>query len=142
MLARSGSLHDPPDPTLATPLSARFERIVGGKPMTPEAHAAPLDSAIAAARDFAHGESPLQPLNPDWDHAFLDLLDDGRIAEVDGWTNEWIAGAAGNSAHEIRTWVAAFAALSAQGSYRTEQRYYRAAPDLIAGFAIRTAVLT
>ena len=28
-----------------------------------------------AARDFAHGDSPLQPLNPDWDHAFLELLD-------------------------------------------------------------------
>ncbi|WP_395310662.1 3-carboxyethylcatechol 2,3-dioxygenase [Mycobacterium sp. AMU20-3851] len=142
LLGSGGLSHDPPVPTLATAPPAALERIVGGKPMTPEARAARQEAVIAAAHDFAHGESPLQPLNPDWDHAFLDLLDDGRIAEVDGWTNEWIAGAAGNSAHEIRTWVAAFAALSAQGSYRTEQRYYRAAPDLIAGFAIRTAVLT
>jgi 2,3-dihydroxyphenylpropionate 1,2-dioxygenase len=27
-----------------------------------------------------------------------------------------------------------------QGAYRTENRFYRAAPDLIAGFAVRTAV--
>ena len=47
---------------------------------------------------------------------------------------------AGNSAHEVRTWVAAFAALAAQGTYRTEHRFYRAAPELIAGFAVRTAV--
>ena len=47
---------------------------------------------------------------------------------------------AGNSAHEVRTWVAAFAALAAQGSYVTENRFYRAAPELIAGFAVRTAV--
>ena len=38
------------------------------------------------------------------------------------------------------TWVAAFAALAASGPYQTVQRYYRPAPDLIAGFAIRTAV--
>ena len=47
---------------------------------------------------------------------------------------------AGNSAHEVRTWVAAFAALAAQGPYGTENRFYRAAPELIAGFAVRTAV--
>ncbi len=142
LLGSGGLSHDPPVPTLATAPPAALERIVGGKPMTPEARAARQEAVIAAAHEFAHGQSPLQPLNPDWDHAFLDLLDSGRLAEVDGWTNEWIAGEAGNSAHEIRTWVAAFAALTAQGSYRTEQRYYRAAPDLIAGFAIRTAVLT
>ena len=34
----------------------------------------------------------------------------------------------------------AFAAMAAAGRYQTVQRYYRPAPDLIAGFAIRTAV--
>ena len=86
--------------------------------------------------------SPLRPLNPDWDHALLELLDTNRVAEVDGWSNAWIAAEAGNSAHEIRTWIAGFAALAVQGSYETRQRYYRAAPELIAGFAVRTAVLT
>jgi 2,3-dihydroxyphenylpropionate 1,2-dioxygenase len=38
--------------------------------------------------------------------------------------------------------VAAFAALAVHGPYVTQQRFYRAAPELIAGFAIRTAVLT
>lgn len=108
--------------------------------MTPEARAARQEAVISAAHDFAHGQSPLQPLNPDWDRALLDLIDTNRLTEVDGWNNEWIAREAGNSAHEIRTWVAAFAALAAQGPYQTRQRYYRAAPELIAGFAIRTAV--
>jgi 2,3-dihydroxyphenylpropionate 1,2-dioxygenase len=31
--------------------------------------------------------------------------------------------------------------MAAHGRYQTQQRFYRAAPDLIAGFAIRTAVL-
>ncbi len=141
LVVGSGGLsHDPPVPTLATAPPAALERIVGGAPMSPEGRAARQEAVIAAARDFAHGQSPLQPLNPDWDHALLDLIDSNRLVEVDGWTNEWIAREAGNSAHEIRTWVAAFAALAAQGAYQTQQRYYRAAPELIAGFAIRTAV--
>jgi 2,3-dihydroxyphenylpropionate 1,2-dioxygenase len=141
LIVGSGGLsHDPPVPTLATAPPAALERIVGGAPMSPEGRAARQDAVIAAAHDFAHGQSPLQPLNPDWDHALLDLIDTNRLAEVDGWTNDWIAREAGNSAHEIRTWVAAFAALAAQGDYQTQQRYYRAAPELIAGFAIRTAV--
>lgn len=141
LVVGSGGLsHDPPVPTLATAPPAALERIVGGAPMTSEGRAARQEAVIAAAHEFAHGESPLQPLNPDWDHALLDLIDANRLAEVDGWTNDWIAREAGNSAHEIRTWVAAFAAMAAQGDYQTQQRYYRAAPELIAGFAIRTAV--
>jgi 2,3-dihydroxyphenylpropionate 1,2-dioxygenase len=97
---------------------------------------------IEAAREFATGQGPLAPLNPEWDQAFLDILDTQRLADVDGWDNSWIAAQAGNSAHEVRTWVAAFAALAAQGGYQTGNHFYRAAPDLIAGFAIRTAVGT
>jgi 2,3-dihydroxyphenylpropionate 1,2-dioxygenase len=108
--------------------------------MSTEARQARQSAVMAAAHDFAHGESPLRPLNPDFDRAFLELLDTGRLAEPDSWANTWIAYEAGNSAHEIRTWVTAFAALSATGPYRTVQRYYRPAPELIAGFAIRTAV--
>jgi 2,3-dihydroxyphenylpropionate 1,2-dioxygenase len=141
LIVGSGGLsHDPPVPTLATAPPAALERIVGGAPMSPDGRAARQDAVIAAAHDFAHGQSPLQPLNPDWDRALLDLIDTNRLAEVDGWTNDWIAREAGNSAHEIRTWVAAFAAMAVQGDYQTQQRYYRAAPELIAGFAIRTAV--
>ena len=141
LIVGSGGLsHDPPVPTLATAPPAALERIVGGAPMSPEGRAARQAAVIAAAHEFAQGESPLQPLNPEWDQALLDLIDTNRLAEVDGWTNEWIAREGGNSAHEIITWVAAFAALSAQGDYQTQQRYYRAAPELIAGFAIRTAV--
>lgn len=140
VIGSGGLSHDPPVPTLATAPPAALARIVGGAPMSPEGRAARQEAVIAAAHDFAHGQSPLQPLNPEWDKALLDLIDTNRLAEVDSWTNEWIAREAGNSAHEIRTWVAAFAAMAAQGDYQTQQRFYRAAPELIAGFAIRTAV--
>jgi 2,3-dihydroxyphenylpropionate 1,2-dioxygenase len=141
LVVGSGGLsHDPPVPTLATAPPAALERIVHGAPMTAEQRQARQVAVMEAAQAFAHGESPLQPLNPDWDHAFLELLDSNRLAKVDGWSNQWIEQEAGHSAHEIRTWVAAFAALAAHGGYKTQQRFYRAAPELIAGFAIRTAV--
>jgi 2,3-dihydroxyphenylpropionate 1,2-dioxygenase len=141
VIGSGGLSHDPPVPTLATAPPAALSRIVHGEPMTPEQRQARQVAVMEAAQAFAHGESPLQPLNPDWDHALLELLDCNRLAEVDGWSNGWIEQEAGHSAHEIRTWVAAFAALTAHGRYRTDHRFYRAAPELIAGFAIRTAVL-
>lgn len=142
LLGSGGLSHDPPVPTLATAPPAALGRIVHGDPMSSEQRAARQTAVMAAAHDFAHGESPLRPLNPDWDHALLELIDTGRLAEVDAWSNEWIAAEAGNSAHEIRTWVAAFGALATRGAYETGLHYYRAAPELIAGFAIRTAVPT
>ena len=147
LVVGSGGLsHDPPVPTLATAPPAALERIVHGAPMSAEQRAARQTAVIAAAHDLAEefltrekAEAALDDLNIG---RFLDLLDTGRLADIDAWENSWIAGQAGNSAHEVRTWVAAFAALAASGPYQTVQRYYRPAPDLIAGFAIRTAVLS
>ena len=142
LVVGSGGLsHDPPVPTLASAPPAALERIVHGAPMTPEQRQARQVAVIDAAQAFAHGDSPLQPLNPEWDAAFLETLDTNRLTEVDGWSNDWVEREGGHSAHEVRTWIAAFATLAAHGRYRTEQRFYRAAPELIAGFAIRTAVL-
>lgn len=139
VIGSGGLSHDPPVPRRADAPEPVLERIVHGRPMTGEQRAARQEAVLAAARDFAAGDSPLRALNPDWDRAFLDLVDTGALAAVDDWDNAEITRTAGNSAHEIRTWVAAFAALAAQGSYRTGVRYYRPAPELIAGFAVRTA---
>ncbi len=140
LIVGSGGLsHDPPVPTLATAPPAAHGRIVHGEPMGPEGRMARQQQVMTAAHDFAHGTSSLHPLNPDWDRALLELLDDGRVAEVDGWTNDQIAATAGNSAHEVRTWVAAYSALATAGSHRTTYGYYREAAELLAGFAIRVA---
>src|SRR3954469_17608545 len=86
LVVGSGGLsHDPPVPTLATAPPAALGRIVHGEPMSTEQRAARQTAVMAAAHDFAHGESPLQPLNPDWDHALLELLDTNRVGDVDGW---------------------------------------------------------
>src|SRR4029079_323750 len=129
----------PPVPTLATAPPAALGRIVGGEPMSPEQRQARQVAGMEAAHNFAHGDSKLAPLNPEWDHRFLEIVDSGHLSDVDDWSTSWMAHEAGHSAHEVRTWVAACAALAAQGPYRTGNRFYRAAPELIDGFAVRTA---
>jgi 2,3-dihydroxyphenylpropionate 1,2-dioxygenase len=140
IMGSGGLSHDPPVPTLATATPTVVERIVHGRPMTPEQRLARQTAVRDAAKTFASGGSELQPLNPDWDRQFLEILDGGQLDELDKWSNSFIAQQGGNSAHEIRTWVAAFAALASAGPYRTGVRYYKPAPELIAGFAVRTAV--
>ena len=141
LVVGSGGLsHSPPVPTLATAPPAVLQRIVQGEPMTSEQRQARQAAVIEAAKSFAGGESELQPLNPVWDHRFLEIIDDGQLADLDHWSNSFVDYEGGTSAHEIRTWVAAFAALETAGPYETSVRYYKPAPELIAGFAIRTAV--
>jgi 2,3-dihydroxyphenylpropionate 1,2-dioxygenase len=143
LVVGSGGLsHDPPVPTLATATPVVVQRIVHGAPMTPEQRLARQTAVMDAAENFAGGGSDLAPLNPEWDQKFLEILDSGQLDDLDKWSNSFIAAEGGNSAHEIRTWVAAFAALAAAGPYATGLRYYRPAPELIAGFAVRTAVPT
>ncbi|MGO9924625.1 MAG: 3-carboxyethylcatechol 2,3-dioxygenase [Mycobacterium sp.] len=140
VLGSGGLSHSPPVPTLASAPPAVLERIVHGQPMTSQQRQARQVAVMDAAKSFAAGESPLQPLNPAWDNRFLEIIDSGRLSELDEWSNSFVAHEGGSSAQEIRTWVAAFAALDATGPYRTTSRYYKPAPELIAGFAIRTAV--
>ena len=140
VIGSGGLSHSTPVPTLATAPPAVLQRIVHGEPMTSEQRQARRAAVIEAAKNFADGQSDLQPLNPVWDHQFLEIIDDGRLAEVDQWSNSFVDDEGGGSAHEIRTWVAAFAALETAGPYQTTVRYYRPAAELIAGFAIRTAV--
>ncbi|MGV9675879.1 3-carboxyethylcatechol 2,3-dioxygenase [Nocardia sp. NPDC003482] len=140
VIGSGGLSHDPPVPTLATATGPVRDRILHGGPMTAERRAARQEQVIAAAREFASGAGPSRPLNPDWDRRFLDVIDGNRLPDLDAWTTAEITREAGNSAHEIRTWIAAFAALASQGPYRTIHHYYRPAPALIAGFALRTAL--
>src|SRR5205085_2947050 len=97
---------------------------------TTEQRQARQSAVVGLAQEFAHGRGPMHPLNPEWDLRLLEIIDSGDLTAVDGWFNEWIAEEAGNSAHEIRTWIAAFAGLASKGPYEIAVRYYRAVPDL------------
>lgn len=136
-IASGGMSHNPPIPQIATATDpVVIERIVAGRNPTPDAREARQQRTVAAARAFTAGDSPLRPLNPDWDRALLKRLCARDWAAIDAYRNEEVTAAAGASAHELKTWVAATAAMDAamQGAWTSRERYYRPIPEWLAGF--------
>ncbi len=139
LLASGGLSHDPPVPQLSTATPEVAAGLIDGRNPSPEVRAARQERVIVAGERFAEDPTTLQDLNPQWDNLVLDTLAAGRVADVDGWSNDWFVEQAGNSAHEVRTWIAAYAALSAAGPYELTSRFYEPIREWIAGFAVTTA---
>jgi 2,3-dihydroxyphenylpropionate 1,2-dioxygenase len=134
VIGSGGISHEPPVPELADATDEVAERLIAGRNPSAESRAAREARTVAAARAFATGRSHLHPLNPEWDRAFLKLLEEGELSALDGFTDTAITRDAGKSAHEVRSWIAAFSALQASGPYRASLDYYRPIPEWIAGF--------
>jgi 2,3-dihydroxyphenylpropionate 1,2-dioxygenase len=139
-LGSGGLSHQPPVPELAKVDARMADRMMGsGRNLPVDERAARQQRVIQAAERFIEDQNSLHPLNPEWDQQFLDILAEGRIAELDSVGNNELSELAGKSTHEVKTWVAAFAALSAFGPYQTCSRYYRPIPEWIAGFGALSA---
>ncbi|SFM64626.1 2,3-dihydroxyphenylpropionate 1,2-dioxygenase [Streptomyces sp. cf124] len=138
-LASGGLSHDPPVPVLDGAPPRVADALIEGRPPTPEQRAKGEQRVVRAGRDYAAGSTAMIPINPAWDNRFLDHVEKGELAEFDTWTVEGMAAEGGNSAHEVRTWIAAFASLAATGPYDLASRFYEAVPAWIAGFAVATA---
>lgn len=138
-LGSGGLSHDPPVPVLDGAPPRVADALIAGHPLTPEQRARGEERVIQAGRDYAAGASGMIPINPAWDNLVLDTLASGHLADVDAWTVEWMGTEGGGSAHEVRTWIAAFASLAAGGDYRMTSRFYTPVPEWIAGFAVATA---
>jgi 2,3-dihydroxyphenylpropionate 1,2-dioxygenase len=138
LLIGSGGLsHDPPLPSLDGAPPELAERLLHG--ITPEARRRRERDVVRVAEEFASGESPLIPLSPSFDEGFLELIRTQRLAEVDGWDDDWLTANFGRAVHEVRTWVAAFSALGAAGPYDIAETFYRPVPAWLVGFGLMTA---
>lgn len=134
-IGSGGLSHQPPVPELATANAHIADRLCGsGRNLPPHEREARTQRVIQAARLFVEDQTTLHPLNPEWDQRFMHTLASGRVAELDGLSNQEVSAIAGKSTHEVKTWVAAFAALSAFGPFKTESHYYRPIPEWIAGY--------
>jgi 2,3-dihydroxyphenylpropionate 1,2-dioxygenase len=140
-IGSGGLSHDPPVPTLegAAPEVAA-QLISEGRHLTPEQRAAREMRVIQAGRDFSAGVATMQPLNPEWDRNLLDVFASGDLEQIDAWSTDWFTEQAGHSSHEVRTSIAAYAALAATGPYRVTTSFYEPIPEWIAGFAVTTAL--
>lgn len=137
-LASGGLSHDPPTLKWENADEEAREIMLGRRKPTEQSREARKAKGLAASKETAAGRGTARPLNPEWDLAFIELLGSGRLDEVDAWTDEQVFEAAGSGGQEIRTWIAAFAALSAAsgGSYAIQHKFYEAVPEWITGMGI------
>jgi 2,3-dihydroxyphenylpropionate 1,2-dioxygenase len=141
-IASGGLSHDPPVPRLAEATPEQLEFITGGgRNLSPEARHARQQRTIDAALAFARGESNIMDLAPEWDRELMDILASGDLSPLDNWAPDWMEQTAGHSAHEVRTWIAAYSALGAIGDYTVQYSFYRPIKEYIAGFGITTVTL-
>lgn len=139
-IGSGGLSHQPPVPELAHVDARMADRLMGsGRDLPANEREAREQRVISAAKGFVRDQHSLHPLNPAWDNHFLDLLEQRRFEELDAMANADLSTLAGKSTHEIKTWVAAFSALTAYGDYQTSGRYYRPIPEWIAGFGSLSA---
>lgn len=139
ILGTGGLSHEPPVPLLAEAPSDIANFLICGRNPTPEARAARQARTIAAGQTYGLSGCPLTPLNQEWDLAFIDMVINGRLHEIDSFNIAEISQQAGRSTHEIRTWVAAFSALEAIGPYTARKDYYRPINEWIAGYGVVSA---
>lgn len=139
-LGSGGLSHQPPVPELAKVDGLMADRLKGsGRHLPADEREARTQRVINAAKTFSQDQHSLHPLNPEWDQYFLSVLEAGDLQALDRVINQELSDRAGKSTHEIKTWVAAFAALSSFGSYQTTDKYYRPIPEWIAGFGSLSA---
>ena len=139
ILGTGGLSHEPPVPLLSGAPDDIANFLIAGRNPTPEARAARQARTIATGKIFGTPACDLTPLNVEWDLAFIETLVSGRLSEIDDFSIEEISKAAGRSTHEVRTWVAAFSSLAANGAYTARQDYYRPINEWIAGYGVVSA---
>ncbi|MEV6162320.1 3-carboxyethylcatechol 2,3-dioxygenase [Streptomyces sp. NPDC052052] len=139
VIGSGGLSHDPPVPQWATADEAARALLLNGRHPTAAARDARQQRVIDTAKAFTAGTATIRDLNPEWDQTLMAVLASGDLSPIDSMTPSQMAKDAGNSAHEVRTWVAAFAALGAAGPYRTEYSFYRPIREYIAGFGVMMA---
>jgi len=137
LVVGSGGLsHDPPVPSIKTASLEQREMLISGRDLSPEARRLRQERTVKAAEEFAAGAGNLRDLNEEWDRSFLALLESGDLTKADSYSDDWITAEGGRAGHEIRTWLAAFAAQSASGPYKTNLLYQCNVPHWIVDMAI------
>jgi 2,3-dihydroxyphenylpropionate 1,2-dioxygenase len=139
ILGSGGLSHDPPIPSIDTAPPPVAEMLIAGRNPPIEARRAREEANFEAARKLAQGEGARLELNPDWDRSFMASMAAGDLDALDGLTDASLTRIAGCGGHEVRTWVAAYAAADAAGARRHRRLYYNDIPQWNAGMGIAAA---
>lgn len=135
-IASGGISHSPPIPRWESAPAEVKARLVTYAP-TREERGAREKAIVDGIQKIADGKAPSLPLNEAWDTLLLDTFRSGDLSPVDSWDNEQFIIDGGSAAHEMRSWIAAYAALSMSGKYKLPVDRYWAVKTWGAGFAVQ-----
>lgn len=142
ILGTGGLSHDPPTPQMGAVPPEVEEFLIAGRNPTPEARQARQAKIIAVGQRLAAGDTSVAvPLNADWDMALLETFKNADFAALEAMTEDEIRREGGRGGQEVRSWMAAFAALHELGEYDMTNQVYEAISEWIAGFGIVSAEL-
>lgn len=139
IIGSGGLSHDPPIPKMATATPPVAEMLIAGRNPPIEARRAREQQNFETARKLMAGGGKALPLNPEWDRAFMAAMGRGELDLLDDLSEEKLTDIAGCGGHEVRTWIAAYAALSAAGPYTSEALFYHDIAAWNAGMGIAAA---
>lgn len=136
--ASGGLSHDPPIADFDSAPDEARERLTHAT-ITPEMRGAREAMILKAAAEKAVGSDKYKDVNSAWDRQILGVLASNDLTQADGWRNDWMVAEGGSGSQEMRTWLAAWSALSAAGQYETVEENYWASKPWGCGFGIVTA---
>ena len=85
---------------------------------------------------MAAGTSKLLPPDPSRDRMLLDAFVGGKLSVLDSTSDDELTRVGGRGGHEVRSWVAALAALGP--GYRASALFYEPINEWITGMGILT----
>jgi 2,3-dihydroxyphenylpropionate 1,2-dioxygenase len=124
---------------LRTASAAVIDKLIDNRNATPQEMLAREQANLDVARCLMRGEGNALPLNPQWDMGFMQDMAAGRLEALDSLGEDSLASIAGCGGHEVRTWVAAYAALGASGPYQAQNIFYQDIAAWNAGMGIAAA---
>ena len=142
ILGTGGLSHDPPTPQMGSVPPEVEEFLIAGRNPSTEARHARQAKIITVGQKLAAGDTSVAvPLNAEWDIALLETFKNADFAAIETMTEAEIRRDGGRGGQEVRSWIAAFAALSELGEYHMTTQVYEAISEWIAGFGIVSAEL-
>ncbi|MGE8684318.1 MAG: 3-carboxyethylcatechol 2,3-dioxygenase [Acinetobacter sp.] len=142
ILGTGGLSHDPPTPQMGSVPPEVEEFLICGRNPTAEARNTRQGKIIAVGQKLAAGDTSVAvPLNPEWDRALLETFAQADFAAIEAMTEAEIRVEGGRGGQEVRSWMAAFAALHEVGEYAMTTHCYEDISEWIAGFGIVSAEL-
>lgn len=138
-VASGGISHNPPIPRWEGAPGTLQERLISYEP-TREERLDREQKIVTAIQAVADGRVQPDALNEEWDELLLNTFRSGDLSTVDGWANDWFLAEGGSAAHEMRSWIAAYSALSTAGPYRFAVDHYWAVTTWASGFGVQAAI--